>query len=228
MSKEFETIEQPLMVEIIRRRQMPPLRPLSESLPHFDILNCNTLEKDMEAFLKYTGGEFCDITLLLNDVQISAHKAVLAARCSNFERMFLSVMPNDSCVKIAIGEMVPSQQAFDSLLRYIYYGDVTMPPEDSLYLFSAPYFYGFTNNRLQAYCKYNLEMNVSPQNVIQILEAADRIQAPDMKKRALDIIIANFPKVAKMSQMRSLSRELLLDIIDAVADDINYLRTHDI
>ena len=48
-----------------------------------------------------------------------------------------------------IGEMVPSRQAFDSLLRFIYYGDVTMPPEDSLYLFPAPYFYGFTNNRLQ-------------------------------------------------------------------------------
>lgn len=53
--------------------------------------------------------------------------------------------------QIAIGEMIPSQQAFDSLLRYIYHGDVTMPPEDSLYLFPAPYFYGFTNNRLQVY-----------------------------------------------------------------------------
>jgi len=52
-------------------------------------------------------------------------------------------------LQISIGEMVPSRQAFDSLLRYIYYGDVTMPPEDSLYLFSAPYFYGFSNNRLQ-------------------------------------------------------------------------------
>lgn len=52
-------------------------------------------------------------------------------------------------LQIAIGEMIPSQQSFDSLLRYIYYGDVDMPPEDSLYLFSAPYFYGFTNNRLQ-------------------------------------------------------------------------------
>jgi len=40
MSREFETIEQPLMVEIIRRRQMPHRRPLSEPLPQFDILNC--------------------------------------------------------------------------------------------------------------------------------------------------------------------------------------------
>jgi len=42
MSREFETIEQPLMVEIIRRRQMPHRRPLSEPLPQFDILNCTT------------------------------------------------------------------------------------------------------------------------------------------------------------------------------------------
>lgn len=64
--------------------------------------------------------------------------------------------------------MVPSRQAFDSLLQFIYYGDVTMPPEDSLYLFPAPSFYGFTNNRLQAYCKHNLEKNVSVQNVVQV------------------------------------------------------------
>ena len=44
---------------------------------------------------------------------------------------------------------MPSPQSFDSLLRYIYFGDVTMPPEDSLYLFSAPFYYGFTNSRLQ-------------------------------------------------------------------------------
>ena len=54
-----------------------------------------------------------------------------------------------SQLQISIGEMVPSRQAFDSLLRFIYYGEVSMPPEDSLYLFSAPYYYGFNNNRLQ-------------------------------------------------------------------------------
>ena len=81
---------------------------------------------------------------------------------------------------------MPSPQAFESLLRYIYYGDVNMPPEDSLlalslfvvhfqivylisrYLFAAPQFYGFTNNQLQVYCKLNLETNVSPRNVVEV------------------------------------------------------------
>jgi hypothetical protein len=59
--------------------------------------------------------------------------------------------------------MVPSRQAFDSLMRYIYYGDVTMPPEDSLYLFPAPYFYGFTNNRLQVRILiYNKKEGIAP------------------------------------------------------------------
>jgi len=65
-------------------------------------INCsgNTLEKDMEMFLKQTGHEFCDISLTLDDVQISAHKAILAGRCSYFEAMFRSFMPDDSCVKV--------------------------------------------------------------------------------------------------------------------------------
>ncbi|XP_013788494.1 leucine-zipper-like transcriptional regulator 1 [Limulus polyphemus] len=218
MSKEFETIAQPLMVEIIRRRQVPAVRPLTE--PQCDLAG-TTLEQDMEAFLKGTGTEFCDITLMLDDQPIPAHKAILAARCSYFEAMFRSFMPENNTVTIAIGEMIPSMQSFHTLLRYIYYGDVTMPPEDSLYLFSAPYFYGFTNNRLQAFCKQNLEMNVTFENVIQILEAADRIQAFDMKKHALNLVVHHFPKVARLPRIRSLSRELLIDILEALADDMS-------
>lgn len=39
---------------------------------------------------------------------------------------------------------------------------------DNSYLFAAPYYYGFSNNRLQAYCKQNLEMNVTVENVLQV------------------------------------------------------------
>lgn len=56
---------------------------------------------------------------------------------SYFEAMFRSFMPEDGQVNISIGEMVPSKQAFESMLRYIYYGEVNMPPEDSLYPLSG-------------------------------------------------------------------------------------------
>uniref|UniRef100_A0A0B6ZJ80 BTB domain-containing protein n=1 Tax=Arion vulgaris TaxID=1028688 RepID=A0A0B6ZJ80_9EUPU len=220
MSKEFETLDKSLIVEIIRRKLEPPVRLLD---PQPEPVSSNSLEQDLAQF-RLNGQEFCDITLVLDGVHIPAHKAILGARSSYFEAMFRSFTPLDNIVNIAIGEMVPSRQAFDSLMRYIYYGDVVMPPEDSLYLFAAPYFYGFTNNRLQAFCKHNLEMNVSCQNVIQILEAADKIQAIDMKKHALSIIVHHFTKAARFPSLRRLSRELLLDVLDALADELSESR----
>lgn len=103
-----------------------------------------------------------------------------------------------------------------------------MPPEDSLYLFSAPFFYGFTNNRLQAFCKQNLEVNVTFENVIQILEAADKMQATDMKKYALDLIVHHFPKVAKLPRIKMLSKELVLDILEVLAESLDMNTRNDV
>ncbi|XP_019062570.1 leucine-zipper-like transcriptional regulator 1 isoform X1 [Fukomys damarensis] len=217
MMKEFERLSSPLIVEIVRRKQQPP--PRTHSDQPVDI--GTSLIQDMKAYLEGAGSEFCDITLLLDGHPRPAHKAILAARSSYFEAMFRSFMPEDGQVNISIGEMVPSRQAFQSMLRYIYYGEVNMPPEDSLYLFAAPYYYGFYNNRLQAYCKQNLEMNVTVQNVLQILEAADKTQALDMKRHCLHIIVHQFTKVSKLPTLRLLSQQLLLDIIDSLASHIS-------
>uniref|UniRef100_A0A8B9JPP2 Leucine-zipper-like transcription regulator 1 n=1 Tax=Astyanax mexicanus TaxID=7994 RepID=A0A8B9JPP2_ASTMX len=217
MTKEFEHLSTPLIVEIVRRKQQPPPRVYSDQPVDIG----TSLVQDMKAYLEGAGREFCDIILLLDGHPRPAHKAILAARSSYFEAMFRSFMPEDGQVNISIGEMVPSKQAFESMLRYIYYGDVNMPPEDSLYLFAAPYYYGFSNNRLQAYCKQNLEMNVTVENVLQILEAADKTQALDMKKHCLHIIVHQFIKVSKLPNLRSLSQPLLLDIIESLASHIS-------
>uniref|UniRef100_A0A8C4TKF5 Leucine zipper like post translational regulator 1 n=1 Tax=Erpetoichthys calabaricus TaxID=27687 RepID=A0A8C4TKF5_ERPCA len=217
MTKEFEHLSTPLIVEIVRRKQQPPSRVYCDQPVDIG----TSLVQDMKAYLEGAGLEFFDITLLLDGHPRPAHKAILAARSSYFEAMFRSFMPEDGQVNISIGEMVPSKQAFESMLRYIYYGDVNMPPEDSLYLFAAPYYYGFSNNRLQAYCKQNLEMNVTVENVLQILEAADKTQALDMKKHCLHIIVHQFIKVSKLPNLRSLSQLLLLDIIESLANHIS-------
>lgn len=120
--------------------------------------------------------------------------------------MLILLHDNKSCTnfsQIKIGELTPSKKSFDTLLRYIYYGDTKMPPEDSLYLFASASFFNFSNIRLQTFCKQNLERNVTPETVIEVLEAADRIQATDMKKYALDLIALNFTKVFIVSRIRA-------------------------
>ena len=51
---------------------------------------------------------------------------------------------------------------------------------------------------VKVFCKTNLERNVTVENVLQILEAADRSQAADMKKYALNLIVRHFSKVTLM------------------------------
>ena len=234
MSKEFETLDRDLMVEVIRRKQCPNLAaPKSTScnlLPEPDHhvppdplgdFGGSSLRQDLKRFLDSSqSATFADISLNLGSDAIPSHKAILAARSSYFEGLFRSFNPLDDKITITIGDMVPSRQSFLSLLRYVYYGEVQMPPEDSLYLFSAPSFYIFSNNRLQVYCKLNLERNVTVENVIQILLAADKSQVQDMKKYALRMIVRHFAKVAKQPRIRSLSKELLLDIVDALGEDM--------
>ncbi|KAF9805198.1 hypothetical protein SFRURICE_019016, partial [Spodoptera frugiperda] len=142
------------------------------------------------------GGELADVRLRVGGAQRPAHRSVLAARAAYFEAMFRSFSPHDNIVNIQICDTVPSEEAFDSLLRYIYYGDTNMPTEDSLYLFQAPIYYGFTNNRLQVFCKHNLQSNVSPDNVLAILQAADRMRAADIKEYALKMIVHHFGLVS--------------------------------
>ena len=60
----------------------------------------NSLENDMRAFLSETGAEFCDFTLVLEDSQILTHTSILAARCSYFEAMFRSMMPEHNSAKV--------------------------------------------------------------------------------------------------------------------------------
>lgn len=80
------------------------------------------------------------------------------------------------------------------------------------------FFSGLTNNRLQAYCKHNLEHNIHVQNVLQILEASDKMSVPDIKKFALSMIVRDFAQVARLPKMKNLNRHLLLEIIEAMGE----------
>lgn len=225
MSEEFEALSKELILEIIRRKHKSVVK-LSDMTQNNNCESgcCSRLTEDMESFLKETGKEFADIKLQVDQHVILAHKAILVARCSFFEAMFRfsnndSSFPSDQKIQVKIGEIVPSLQALQSLLRYIYYGNVDMPPEDSLYLFSAPAYYGFTNNRLQAFCKQILETDVSHTNVFKILIAAERINAIEMKKHALDIIVANYKDLFRLPLLKDLPRNLLLDILGAMGEN---------
>ncbi len=219
MSSTFESLDRSLMLQIIRRQQSHS-RPTSPDPPGSGATP-PSLQHDLQQLLASdTGKSFTDILLKVGQDIVPSHKAVLAARSSYFEALFRSFNPEDHCVEITFGKHVPSLQAFMSLLRYIYHGQVEMPPQDSLHIFSAPNFFGFYNSQLHCHCKASLERNVCKENVLRMLEASDSIEVLVMKRHCLDMIANNFPDVVRDPYLRELPRELLLDILDILASDM--------
>ena len=219
MSSAFENLDRSVMVQIIRRQQFRsrPTSPDPNAEEEAEMVP-SSLQDDLEAFLLSDSGRpFTDIVLQVDRQAVPAHIPILAARCSYFEALFRSFMPGDRRVSVTFGKTLPTLQAFNSLLKYVYYGDVQMAPEDCLYIFSAPNFFGFTNLQLHSHCKAKLEKDVNRDNVLPMLEAADNINMDVMKKHCLKLIAEAFSSIVKMPYFRNLKRELLLDIADVLA-----------
>ena len=91
MSTEFESLDQPLMVEIIRRRQLRETAPSDHRPLTQADSKSSSLKDDLRRFLQATGTEFSDIKLVLESNTFPAHKAILAARSSYFEGTFTPI-----------------------------------------------------------------------------------------------------------------------------------------
>ena len=114
-------------------------------------------------------------------------------------------------------QIEPSCRSFRALLNYIYHANVKLLPEDALYIFQAPNFFGFSNSRLQVFCKEALEQRIQRENVINLLRIASEIGVEEVKKYTLDQIVSDFNRVFEMSDFQELSKDLLLDILEALA-----------
>lgn len=211
--EEFELLEKSSIIELIRLKTNITTAIRS---PHISSdAGQQSLEEDLQALMG--DQQLSDITLTIDGIARRAHRAILLARCTYFRGMYRSLPPPQDTVGIKIGELEPTPAAFNSLMNYIYYNDTEIPPEDSLYLFTADKFYGFSNNQLQAYCKKSLETNIKTSNVIEILKAADQVNSEDMKCHALKMIAEHFTLVQPLPAFRTIKHSLLLEVTDYVA-----------
>lgn len=187
-SKEIEMLDNfTLLLEIFRRAKLPSDEPSVP--PQNEPTIRRSLQVDMKMLMDGdVGKEFSDITLVLDENRIPAHKCILLARCSYFQAMFRSFMPLDNSVRIQISENIPSIEAFESFLKYIYYGEIDLPLEHSSQLVVASSFYGLTNNRLLQVLKNNLKEYGTIENILEVLVAAEQAQEHDMVKYLQNVI----------------------------------------
>ena len=153
--------------------------------------------------------EFSDITFMVQDQPVYAHRAILAQRCDHFAAMFRSGMRESVERTVPIPET--SREAFLLLLEYIYTDTVRIEVENAIELYIASDLYQL--ERLRDMCCTVIRRNLNAENAGPLLQSADENHCPNLREVCMSYIVENFDVVSKTEGIKQVSHAILLEIL---------------
>lgn len=158
--------------------------------------------------------DYTDVKLIVDGVEFSAHKIILAARSEYFRALlFSSGMSETNSNCIHIKEAKPN--AFRLLLQYIYKGKINLKNEKEdllIDLLSLVHQYGFVE--LQKAVSDYLESILEVKNICSIYEIASLYQLSSLGQTCLRFIDKNCHELIKQNCLLQLSADSLSTIIE--------------
>lgn len=153
--------------------------------------------------------EFADVTFLIDNEPVYAHRAILAQRCEHFAAMFRSGFRESVEKMITIPNI--SKTVFLLLLEYIYTDSVKIDVEYAIDLYIAADLYHL--ERLRDMCCTVVRRNLSAENSGQLLQIAADAHCHVLKEVCMSYIVENFDTVSKTDGIKHVSHCLLLEIL---------------
>jgi len=137
------------------------------------------LENDLEEL--FETGRDTDVTFLVQEETFKAHKTLLSFRSPYFKSMFDSKMTEAQTSEINVTDVSP--EVFKEMLHFIYSEYLPEYSEETtLELFSTADKYGIDD--LKSLCQRCLLEHLGPQNVIEVLLVADRVDCKELAEAA--------------------------------------------
>jgi len=153
--------------------------------------------------------EFADVTFLIENEPVYAHRAILAQRSDHFSAMFRSGMRESVEKTIAIPNV--SKTVFLLLLEYIYTDSVKIDVEHAIDLYIAADLYHL--ERLREMCCTVVRRNLSAENSGPLLQSASEAHCHVLKEVCMNFVVENFDIVSKTEGIKQVSHTLLLEIL---------------
>ena len=153
--------------------------------------------------------EFSDVTFMVENEPVYAHRAILAQRSEHFAAMFRSGFRESTERDIAILDM--SRPVFLLLMEYLYTDTVKIDVEHSVGLYIAADRYHL--ERLRDMCCFVVRRNLSPENSGPLLQAACENHCQTLKDICMKYVVENFDTVSKGDGIKSVSHSVLLEIL---------------
>ncbi|XP_046853542.1 RCC1 and BTB domain-containing protein 1-like isoform X2 [Xenia sp. Carnegie-2017] len=150
-----------------------------------------------------------DVTFIIGEKYVHAHKAILKVRCEYFKTMFQDHWAEDGQNEIKITTY--SYPVFYAFLRYIYTDEVELPPEDAIGLLDLA----------NAYCEVQLKRlseiiiknGITVQNAIMLLAAALKYDAEDLEEFCFKFCVNHMTAVTQTEAFQKLDENTLKDFI---------------
>mmetsp|Transcript_21486 Transcript_21486/g.30089 ORF Transcript_21486/g.30089 Transcript_21486/m.30089 type:complete len:607 (+) Transcript_21486:80-1900(+) len=153
--------------------------------------------------------EYSDVTFIIDNQPVYAHRSILAHRCDHFAAMFRSGMRESVEREISIPNV--SKEVFLLLMEYLYTDNVKVELEHAVELYITSDLYQL--NRLREMCCTVVRRNLNANNAALLLQSADDAHCQVLKDTIMEFIIANFDTVSKSDGIKSVSHALLLEIL---------------
>lgn len=155
---------------------------------------------------------FSDVVLKIDDCEFLAHKIILASVSSVFRKMFSDQVKKGLPNVVILKETNPDD--FKELLDYIYTGKVENLNEAVFGLYDLANKYDVSD--LRKICEDHLNNSLSVDNVINVLQLADRQNSVKLKNECMEFIDRHFDSVQMTEPFKALNRGLLMDLLCAI------------
>ncbi|MES1910331.1 MAG: hypothetical protein MHM6MM_009697 [Cercozoa sp. M6MM] len=145
-----------------------------------------------------------------DDVELRAHRCILAAWSDVFRRMFCSQFKEGHQNVVTVKLPNVEASAVQLLLKYLYSGEAHLTAESSLSVLSLANMYQIES--LKVLCKSFFSSHLNVMNACVFFGAADHFDVPDLRQQCLTFIEKHFEAIVTTEAWCSLPLACLLDI----------------
>ncbi|XP_042335644.1 kelch-like protein 24 isoform X2 [Sceloporus undulatus] len=153
----------------------------------------------------------CDIVLVADGQRFPCHRALLAAVSPYFQDIFINSWKESDGKEILVQDVAPS--IIQSILKYIYTGDIELTPE------LTPFFFAGASKLqvvpLQNLCCRFLVTNLSVQNCFEMYSMAQVHKSRTLLHETVQLLIRNFDQVFEAGGFLHLEFSTLLALISS-------------
>jgi len=148
---------------------------------------------------------FADITFVVQDEEILAHKNILV-KSHYFLTMFQSGMMESNSSKITVPDISPIN--FKAILEFIYFGKIVLTEKLALDLIVLADMYFLSD--LKADCESYLTTCVSMTNFLNYMKVAETADAQKLEDKVASFLITNLEKISEDIDSSLIPQDLLI------------------